>query len=221
MEKITFVTGNKAYSSWSMRPWLALKHAGAAFEEIVVPLYVSGYKEILLQHSPAGKVPVLKLNGLAIWDSLAICEYLAERFPKARLWPDETATRAEARAVCAEMHSGFSVIRHDLPFNCRVTGRHVTRTSELGGEIARVDAMWRGCRERFAGAGPWLFGHFTIADCMYIPVALRFVTYGVELDGAAGEYVKTVQRYAPVREWITAAKLEHEVLEASEVGRTP
>lgn len=219
MNKITFVTGNKAYSSWSMRPWLALKHTGTAFEEIVISLYVSGYKEKLLQHSPAGKVPILKSDGLTVWDSLAICEWLAERFPKAGLWPDDPSARAEARAVSAEMHSGFSVIRTQMPFNCRATGRHVAMSAELQTEIARIQAMWNDYREQHAQAGPWLFGRFSIADCMYIPVALRFVTYGVSLEGLAGDYLSTVQQHPPVREWIAAAKLEKEVLESSEVGR--
>lgn len=219
MNKITFVTGNKAYSSWSMRPWLALKHTGAAFEEIVIPLYVSGYKEKLLQHSPAGKVPILKSDGLAVWDSLAICEWLAERFPKAGLWPDDPSVRAEARAVSAEMHSGFGVIRTQMPFNCRATGRHVAMSAELQTEIARIQAMWNDYREQHAQAGPWMFGRFSIADCMYIPVALRFVTYGVSLEGLAGAYLRTVQQHPPVQEWIAAAKLEKEVLESSEVGR--
>lgn len=219
MEKLIFVTGNKAYSSWSLRPWLALKHTGAAFEEIVLPLYVPGYKEKLLQHSPVGKVPVLKSNGLTVWDSLAICEYLAERFSKAGLWPADPAARASARAMSAEMHSGFSAIRSTMPFNCRATGRRVASSPELQAEIGRVQTMWNGCRERHTKAGPWLFGRFSIADCMYIPVALRFVTYGVALNGAAGDYVRTAQQHPAVQEWIAAAQRELEVIEASEVGR--
>lgn len=218
MDKFTFVTGNKAYSSWSMRAWLALKHTGAAFEEVVVPLFVPDYKQKLLEYSPAGKVPVLKAGGLAIWDSLAICEYLAEGFPAARLWPQDFEARAEARSISAEMHSGFPVIRQQYPFNCRATGRHVTRTAKLDAEIERVQAMWSGCRERYGEGGPWLFGRFTIADCMYIPVALRFVTYGTELGQVATDYLRTVQQHPAVSEWIAAAKLETEVIEASEVG---
>jgi glutathione S-transferase len=219
VDRFAFVTGNKAYSSWSMRPWLALKHTGAWFEEIVLPLYVPGYKEKLLQHSPAGKVPVLKLNGLTIWDSLAICEYLAERFPKAGLWPEDSATRAQARAASAEMHSGFPVIRRDMPFNCRATDRHVPQTPALQAELKRIQTMWNDFRERHYKAGAWLFGRFSIVDCMYIPVALRFVTYGVSLEGPADEYVRSVQQHPPVREWIAAAGREKEVLETSEVGR--
>ncbi|HET7922126.1 MAG TPA: glutathione S-transferase family protein [Gammaproteobacteria bacterium] len=219
MGKLTFVTGNKAYSSWSLRPWLALKHCGTAFEEIVVPLYVPGYKEKLLAHSVAGKVPVLKHDAHVIWDSLAICEYLAEQFPESRLWPDNPLARAEARSVSAEMHSGFPVIRQAMPFNCRATGRHVPRTAELETEIARVQMIWRSCRERYGQHGPWLFGDFSIADAMYIPVTLRFVTYGVALDAIGRNYLETVQAHAPVRDWIASAKQETAVIESSEVGR--
>ncbi|HKS93115.1 MAG TPA: glutathione S-transferase family protein [Gammaproteobacteria bacterium] len=218
MQQMQLVIGNKAYSSWSMRAWLALKHTGSAFQEIAVPLDVPGYKQKLLAHAPTGKVPVLKADGLAIWDSLAICEYLAERFPAARLWPQDTAARAEARSVSAEMHSGFPIIRREYPFNCRATGRFVQRTEELDREIARMQALWSRCREHFGKREPWLFGEFTIADCMYIPVALRFVTYGTKLSGAAADYVKNAQQHPAAREWITAAKLEKEVIEADEVG---
>ncbi|HKV96609.1 MAG TPA: glutathione S-transferase family protein [Gammaproteobacteria bacterium] len=219
MQELQLVIGNKSYSSWSMRAWLALKHTHAVFQEIVVPLDVPGYKQKLLAYAPTGKVPVLKAGASAIWDSLAICEYLAERFPEARLWPQDTAARAHARSVSAEMHSGFPVIRREYPFNCRATDRHVARTPELEYEIGRVQALWSQCRERFGTGGPWLFGNFTIADCMYIPVALRFVTYGTGLKGAAADYVKDVQQHPAVREWIAAAKLEKEVIEADEVGR--
>lgn len=221
MDKMLFVTGNKTYSSWSMRAWLALKHTGMDFEEIVVPLFVAGFKEKLLAYSPTGKVPLLRADGQAIWDSLAICEYLAERCPEARLWPQERGARAEARAVSAEMHSGFPVIRHDYPFNCRATGRQVPRTKELNAEIARTEALWSHCRERYGQGGPWLFGEFTIADCMYIPVALRFATYGTELGRTAADYLRTVQRHPAVGEWVAAAKLEKEVIAASEVGHNP
>lgn len=220
MEKLLFVTGNKTYSPWSMTPWLALKQAGASFDEVVVPLFVEGYKQKLLEYSAVGKVPALNAGSRTIWDSLAICEYLAERLPGALLWPVDVMARAEARSVSAEVHSGFTVIRHTYPFNCRATGRHVSSANpELKAEIGRVQDMWKDCRGRYARSGPWLFGGFTIADCMCIPLALRFVTYGVTLDGLAGEYVQTARQYPPVQKWVAAAKLEKETIEASEVGR--
>lgn len=220
MEKLLFVTGNRTYSPWSMTPWLALKHASASFDEVVVPLFVEGYKQKLLEYSPAGKVPALKVGNRTVWDSLAICEYLAERFPGALLWPGDAMTRAEARSVSAEVHSGFAVIRHTYPFNCRATGRHVSSASpELTAEIERVENMWNDCRERYAQTGPWLFGSFTIADCMCVPLALRFVTYGMALGGLAGEYVQTARQHPATGEWIAAARLEKESIEAAEVGR--
>lgn len=202
-----------------MRPWLALRATGMGFEEIVVPLYVPGYKEKLLTHSPTGKVPVLIHGERTVWDSLAICEYLAEQFPEARLWPQELAARALARCISAEMHSGFTAIRSAMPFNCRAVGRHVPDSPELGAEIRRVQNLWRECHERYGKSGPWLFGHFSVADCMYIPVALRFVTYGTAMDMIASAYLQAAQQHPPVQEWIAAAQQEQEVIESSEAGR--
>jgi glutathione S-transferase len=181
VEEFELVIGNKAYSSWSLRPWLVLKHTGAPFSETRVPLYVHGYKEELLKHGPSGRVPILKHGELTVWDSLAICEYLAEVFSKAGLWPEHAAARATARAVSAEMHSGFMAIRGAMPFNCRAKGRRVPITVEIQKEIDRVLTLWRSCREAHGRGGPWLFGRFTIADAMFIPVALRFITYTVPL----------------------------------------
>ena len=218
MGKLTFVTGNKNYSSWSMRPWLALCATRAPFEEIVVPLYVPGYKARLLELSPAGKVPILKQDERVIWDSLAICEFLAEQFPQARLWPEETQARTLARAISAEMHSGFTAIRSSMPFNCRATGRRIQTSAELETEIMRVQAIWRECRTRHGQGGPWLFGHFSVADCMYIPLAMRFVTYGVQLGKVEQAYSDAIQAHPPVQDWIAAARLEKEILQGSEVG---
>jgi len=219
MQKLTLIVGNKAYSSWSMRPWLALRHAGARFDEIRVPLYTPGYKAELLRLNPAGKVPALKSGDLVIWESLAICEYVAELFPPAKLWPADASERAQARALCTEMHAGFTTIRTAMPFNCRAKGRQVASSAELESEIARVQTIWRECRSAHAKRGPWLFGHFTIADAMFAPVALRFLTYGVQLDGVSGDYVDTVYKDRGVQDWIRAARHEHEVIPSSEVGQ--
>lgn len=220
MEQLTFITGNKTYSSWSLRPWLALRKTGRPFREIVVPLYTPGYKDLLLKHSPAGKVPVLRHGERVIWDSLAICEYLAEQFPQAGLWPQDGNARAVARSISAEMHSGFAAIRQAMPFNCRAVGRKpATSSAELRAELDRVQEIWRDARVRFGEGGPWLFGQFCIADAMFAPVALRFVTYGQQLDEDAQVYVNTVRTYSPVREWIAAAEQEVEVIESSEVGQ--
>lgn len=219
MEKLELVIGNKAYSSWSLRPWLALKHTGVPFSELRVPLYIPGYKEKLLKQGPSGKVPVLKHGARTIWDSLAICEYLAEQFPDAQLWPKDAAARAMARSVSAEMHSGFGAIRHAMPFNCRVRNRHVKITPETQQEIDRVQGLWKSCREAHGSGGPWLFGRFSIADCMYIPVALRFITYSISMDAAGKAYADATLAHHPVDEWIAAAEQESEVLESSELGK--
>lgn len=219
MEKLELVIGNKAYSSWSLRPWIVLKQIGAAFFETRVPLYVHGYKEELLRHAPSGKVPILKHGTLSVWDSLAICEYLAELFPAAGLWPDAQTARALARSVSAEMHSGFTAIRGAMPFNCRASGRRVDIDASTQREIHRVLELWRDCRTVHGRGGPWLFGRFTIADAMYVPVALRFITYSISLDAVTQSYVETVFHHAAVQEWIAAAKQETEVMISNEVGR--
>ena len=219
MEKFELVIGNKAYSSWSLRPWLVLKHVEADFAETRVPLYVHGYKEELLKYAPSGKVPILKHGAVTIWDSLAICEYLAELFPQAQLWPEDAAIRALARSVSAEMHSGFSAIRSAMPFNCRAHDRHVPISADIQKEIDRVQSLWQECRAQHGKGGPWLFGRFSIADAMYIPVALRFITYSVPLHAAARSYAETTQEHPAVREWVAAAKQESEVMISNEVGR--
>ena len=219
MDRLELVIGNKAYSSWSLRPWLVLKQAGADFIETRVPLYVHGYKEELLKHSPSGKVPILKHGAVTVWDSLAICEYVAELFPQAELWPEDRAIRAVARAVSAEMHSGFTAIRGAMPFNCRARGRHVPIGPEVQKEIERVQALWCDCRARHGKGGPWLFGRFSIADAMYIPVAGRFTTYSVALDPVAQAYVDAALDHPALRDWTAAARQETEVMIFNEVGQ--
>ncbi|MFI4921992.1 MAG: glutathione S-transferase family protein [Gammaproteobacteria bacterium] len=219
MEKFELVIGNKAYSSWSLRPWLALKHADATFTETRVPLYVHGYKEELLKYAPSGKVPILKHGAVTVWDSLAICEYLAELFPQAQLWPEDAGTRALARSISAEMHSGFTAIRSAMPFNCRAHDRQVPISTEIQKEVDRVQSLWRDCRAQHGKGGPWLFGRFSIADAMYIPVALRFITYSVPLEPVARSYADTALEHPAVREWTAAAKQETEVMISNEVGR--
>src|SRR5262245_39766780 len=180
MSPVQLVIGNKNYSSWSMRPWLALQKAGIAFEEIRVSLYTDGHRDKILRYAPSGKVPILIEDGHAIWDSLAILEYLAERYRW--LWPEDRIERAHARSLSAEMHSGFRALRNQLPMNCRATSvRRVVPDAEAANDIARVQAVWTECRERARNAGPWLFGAFTNVDAMFVPVALRFHTYGVAM----------------------------------------
>lgn len=218
MPDITIVLGNKNYASWSLRAWLALKHTGAAFDEVVIPLYRDDSKEKILSWSPAGKVPILRHGDVTIWDSLAICEYLAETFPAARLWPQDRAARAAARSVSMEMHGGFVPLRQNLSMD--ISRRHpgAERIEKAKAEIDRVTAIWGDCRKRFGttgvnGAGPFLFGGFTIADAMYAPIVTRFLTYGVALDPISAAYVDAVMDLPAMRDWAAAAAAEPWVIE--------
>ncbi len=216
MTDLTVFLGNKNYSSWSLRPWLVLKQLGAAFEEIVIPLYEPTSKETILRHSPSGRVPALRHGDVVIWDSLAICEHLAEAFPAAGLWPADPAARSVARAVSAEMHSGFQALRSHLPMNVRSSfpGRGVTPDAQA--DINRVMAIWRDCRKRFGADGGFLFGRFTIADAMYAPVVTRFRTYRIELEREADAYCETIMALPAMQEWIAAARNEPMVVDAFE-----
>jgi glutathione S-transferase len=211
MPNLVLVIGNKAYSSWSLRPWLLMKQAGIGFEEIRLSLYEEGAKRKLLQYSAAGKVPVLKDGDLTIWDSLAICEYLAEKHPQKHLWPVEAAARAQARSVSAEMHSGFANLRNQMPMNVRREIKARPATPEVAAEVTRIETIWNECRGQHGVRGAFLFGAFSIADAMYAPVASRLRTYGVTLAGAAAQYVSTIHALPAMREWIAAAHAETEV----------
>ena len=204
------IVGNKNYSSWSLRPWIALKVAGIAFDEERIPLYGPESKQRILAFSPAGKVPCLVDGTLAIWDSLAICEYLAEKDPS--LWPREPAARAVARSVSAEMHSGFQNLRTHMSMNIRKRHPGKGRTPEALADIARIVAMWSDCLTRFGKEGSFLFGRFSIADAMYAPVVLRFRTYEVELPGACRAYADAVLALPAMQDWIAAAQAETETL---------
>ncbi len=208
---LTLVIGNKNYSSWSLRPWLVLKQAGIPFTELRIPLYhAPDWREQVRKYSPSGLVPALRHGAIKIWDSLAICEYLAERFPEKRLWPADVVARAEARTVSAEMHSGFQALRHGMFTNVRRRMPNRGRTPEAAANIERVTAIWNDYRQRYAAGGPFLFGHFSIADAMYAPVALRFQTYTVAPSGAAHEYMRTLLALPAMQEWIAAAHAETE-----------
>jgi len=213
------VIGNKNYSSWSLRPWLLLEHLAIPFEEVRIPLYTPESRPMLLAHSPSGKVPALIDGALTIWDSLAICEYVAELDGGRAAWPADRTARALARSVSAEMHSGFATLRELMPMNVRGRDRHVAQTDALREDIARVQQIWTTCRARAASDGPWLFGRFSIADAMFAPVACRFRTYGVACDGAAGAYLATLLDHPAMQRWAAAGEAESEVVEISEVGR--
>ena len=207
MRELVLTIGNKNYSSWSLRPYLALAATGAPYREEVIPLSRPDSKAAILAVNPAGKVPVLRDGDLVIWDSLAICEYLAEQFPAAGLWPADAAERARARAISAEMHSGFAALRENMPMDIRARKPGRGHTPAALADAARVLAIWRECRARAQG-GPFLFGRFSIADAMYAPVTTRFVTYGVELDDVGRAYVDAVAALPAMQAWVAAAAQE-------------
>lgn len=197
--------GNKNYSSWSLRPWLLLRHAGIPFAEHLIPLFVPGYEAAIRAVSPSGKLPVLDHGDVRVWDSLAICEYVAELHPE--LWPADPVARAVARSVSAEMHAGFTALRS--AFTCNIRRRSERRASpEVQADIDRIAALWTDCRTRFGQGGPFLFGAFSVADAMYGPVCFRFQTYGVQLTGVAGDYLADMLASPAMRELAHDADLE-------------
>jgi len=212
------VIGNKNYSSWSLRAWLLLREAGIEFDEVRVLLDTPEFHEQLRAYTSAGKVPVLVLDDCAVWDSLAIAETVAERWPETRLWPDDPAARAHARAISAEMHSGFAVLRDAMPMNCRAMGRKVALPDRLTADIDRVLAIWQDCQRRYGGQG-WLFGRFSVADAMYAPVVLRFRTYGINLPDSGSEYPARLLESKALQNWLADAESETEVIEADEKGQ--
>jgi glutathione S-transferase len=208
----TLIIGNKNYSSWSLRPWLLMKQAGIPFREQYIPIRSAAWQTQIHDLSPSGKVPALIHGDVRVWDSLAICEYLAERFPDKHLWPAAVAARAEARSVSAEMHSGFQALRLNMFMNIRRRMPTRGRTPEALADIERIVAIWNGCRARYASGGPFLFGAFSIADAMYAPIALRFDTYAVQTEGAARDYARTLLALPALQEWVAAAHAEKEQL---------
>ena len=204
MPEPLLVIGNKNYSSWSLRPWLAMKVLGIPFRELRIPLYGAGSKQEILQHSPAGKVPCLVDGATRVWDSLAILEYVAEREP--RVWPADAALRARARSISAEMHSGFPNLRNHMSMNIRRRHPGKGRTPEVLAEIRRIVEIWSECRK------PFLFGAFCAADAMYAPVVLRFRTYEVELPPVCRAYADAMHALPALQEWIRDAERETESL---------
>ena len=202
----TLYVGSKRYSSWSLRPYLALAHARIEFTTETIPLDRPDTKQRIAAVNPTGKVPVLHDSGLVIGDSLAICEYAAELAPDAGLWPADRATRARARAIACEMHAGFVALRREMPMDLGAHKPGVGRTPESLADIARVTQIWRD--ELAASGGPFLFGAFTIADAMFAPVVTRFVSYAVELDAACAKYVHAIGELPAMRAWTHDAAKE-------------
>jgi len=215
---LKLVIGNKNYSSWSMRPWLAMRASHIDFEEIFVPLYTDDKadKDRIVSFSRAGKVPVLIDGDVTIWDSLAIIEYLAERFPDAKLWPEDRAARAYARSISAEMHSGFVPLRSECPMNLHRPIGAVRLSADAEANVARIQNIWIECRERYGKSGPFLFGAFTAADAMFAPVVHRFRTFAIKLEGQAQAYMKTMVSLPAFAEWTQAGLAETFIIERVE-----
>ena len=214
---LKLVIGNKNYSSWSMRPWLALKANNIAFEEIFIPLYTGDAdKERILNFTHSGKVPALIDGDVTIWDSLSIIEYVAERFPQAWLWPEDRARRAHARSISAEMHSGFAALRNECGMNLHRPVRAIALSADARANIARIQQIWIECRERYAKSGPFLFGSFGGADAMFAPVVHRFRTYAIEVAPEARHFMDAMMALPAFQEWTKAGVAETLVIEKFE-----
>jgi glutathione S-transferase len=214
---LQLVIGNKNYSSWSMRPWLALRASNIAFEEVFIPLYTGDAdKQRILSFTHSGKVPALIDGDVTIWDSLSIIEYVAERYPEARIWPDDRARRAHARSVSAEMHSGFMALRNECGMNLHRPVGAVALSADARANVARIQQIWIECRERYGKLGRFLFGAFGGADAMFAPVVHRFRTYAIEVAPEAQAYMDTMMALPAFRQWTREGLAETIVIERFE-----
>jgi len=214
---LKLILGNKNYSSWSLRPWIAMRHAGIAFDEEVIPLYEPGSAEKILKYSPTRKVPVLLDGDMIVWETLAILEHISERFPKAQLWPSDVKARAHARALSSEMHAGFAPLRKHCPMNMRRVGRKRELTAEVAADVRRIETIWTDCRARFGAGGPFLFGSFGAADAMYAPVVSRFASYAIGVGAAAEAYMAAVMNLPAYKEWREAGVAEAWIMPGNEL----
>lgn len=217
---LKLIIGNRAYSSWSMRGWLACKQSGEKFEELVVPMFDAEWEKRREgdEFAPSlGKVPILWDDDCVVWDSLAIIEFLADRVGRDRFWPEPEGARGMARSMAAEMHSGFSHLRRELPMNVRKSFPPIELSDPVKEEIDRILQLWAQSRARFGGTGDFLFGNWCAADIMYAPVVTRFITYGVPVPSFAAVYMKAVLSHSDVAEWIDKAQDEPWVIEQWEV----
>ena len=213
---LALVIGNKNYSSWSMRPWVLMREAGIAFDEIQLWFDDRAHPQDAERYSPTGLVPVLLIDDAPVWDTLAICETLAELHPEKALWPADPHARRSARSVCAEMHSGFRDLRGAMPVNIRASYPGRGMNPAVRRDIDRIVAIWQSCRERFGASGPMLFGEFGIPDAYFAPVVTRFMTYAVPLPPVAEAYANAVCRLASMQEWMAAARQEPAFVAADE-----
>jgi len=217
------ILGNKNYSSWSFRPWIAMKQIGLDFEEVVIPMNQPDTRARMLEHSPTGLVPTLIDGDASVFETIAILEYLNDRFPDAGLWPTDVAVRAHARAISAEMHAGFAALRRDCPMNMRRPVRTHIPSPDGRKDAARVDALWTDARVRFGqssenGGGPFLFGGFTAADAMYAPVVNRFHVYDIPRSAASQAYMEAMMALPAWRDWEASSRAETWVIDKSEVA---
>jgi glutathione S-transferase len=215
------IIGNKNYSSWSLRAWLAVKQSGLGFEELTVPILGEDWEQRKRDSEDlapsSGKVPVLWDGDAVVWDSLAIIEYLADKVGRDRFWPKEDAARAMARSMVAEMHSSYLPLRRSCPMNVRAKAHDVTIDADVRADIVRILTLWAEARARFGRGGPFLFGTFTAADVIYAPVVSRFRTYGIGVPGFAASYMQAMWEHEWMRQWVTAAESEQWVIEQFEV----
>ena len=216
MKPLKLAIANKNYSSWSMRPWVLLTQAGIAFEEIQLKFSDVGKVHGIEPYSPTRQVPVLIVDGEPVWDTLAICEAVAELFPQKNLWPSDARARQMARSICAEMHAGFRNLRDAMPMNIRASHPGKGMSPAVQRDIDRIVEIWQSCRERFGQGGELLFGQFTAADAFYAPVATRFRTYAVALPPAAQRYADALLDLSAVREWMAQARRETQFVRADE-----
>ncbi|MER3434369.1 MAG: glutathione S-transferase [Leptolyngbya sp. ERB_1_1] len=218
MAFLTLIIGNKNYSSWSLRPWLALKQFKLPFDEVRIPLYTAESPDQIRQYCPIGngKVPILLHESRSIWDSIAIFEYLSEMFPERSWWTGDRTARSIARSICAEMHSGFLPLRTQMGMNCRAHFSNYEITLEVQQDIDRITTIWKHCRETYGAEGAFLFGRFTIADAVYAPVVLRFRTYDVKLDPICQSYAEAILTLPAMQEWLEGAIAETETISAFE-----
>jgi glutathione S-transferase len=212
MTQLTLVIANKNYSSWSLRSWLAMKQAGLEFAEIRIPLDLPTTYRDIHRYSPSGRLPVLLDGNIKVWESLAICEYVAEHWAP-QLWPADTALKAHARSISAEMHAGFVNLRESMPMDCRARFPGMGLNPGVQADIDRILSIWRECRQQFEAKGDFLFGDFTIADAMFAPVVSRFITYGVKLDTVSQAYVDALWSLPTMQEWVEAATHEVETID--------
>ena len=218
MSDIKLIIGNKNYSSWSLRAWFFLKQFNIPFEEVRLPLRTKRFQQEIKKYSPIAKVPTLNHGEIQIWDSLAICDYVSEFLLNGKGWPVDQKSKAHARSISAEMHSGFFGIRNQLPMNCKAIKKNYTLDNDTWSEIKRIQQIWSHCQESNP-EGPWLFGEFSVADAMYIPIVSRFQTYEIPLELNTQKYLNFVCENDFFKEWLEASKNEEEIIEDSEIGK--